>query len=201
MASGEMTYEPKTPYKPKDTITESVKATSITGFAGVAVSAIQNVLTKSSPGAWGFLTRTGGTVATFAGMGFAFQFSHCASANLREKDDSWNHVIGGFFAGAVLGLQTRRLPAVLGNGAAAGIVLGAFDYTGGVLSGYTKDPTVDEYERKENLRKNRRRPIQETVSELGEGRGIYGPGYAERRRERLQARYGVDVAAQTPSES
>jgi len=46
-----------------------------------------------------------------------------------------------------------------------------FDYTGGKFSGYTKDPLVDEYEQKEDIRKNRRRPIQETLEQLGEGRG------------------------------
>jgi len=48
-----------------------------------------------------------------------------------------------------------------------------FDYTGGQFSGYTKDPLVDEYEQKEDFRKNRRRPIQETLEQLGEGRGKY----------------------------
>ena len=86
-----------------------------------------------------------------------------------------------------------------------------FDYTGGKFSGYDKDPNVDEYERKENLRKNRRRPIQETLEQLGEGRGktnhcliqdfaltyviigIYGPGYRERRADRIKENYGIDV--------
>ena len=72
------------------------------------------------------------------------------------------------------------MPAVLGYGAGLAVLLGTFDYTGGVLTGYTKDPEVDEYERKELLRRNRRRPIQETVTELGEGRG---------RVSRLVARY------------
>jgi len=63
------------------------------------------------------------------------------------------------------------MPHVLGYGAMLAVVLGAFDYTGGVLSGYSRDPNEDEYERKEKLRKNRRRPIQETIDELGEGRG------------------------------
>lgn len=63
-------------------------------------------------------------------------------------------------------------PAVLGWGALTAIVLGAFDYTGGTLTGYKKDPEMDEFERKEYMRKNRRRPIQETIDELGEGRGI-----------------------------
>jgi hypothetical protein len=90
------------------------------------------------------------------------------------------------------------------------VVLGAFDYTGGALTGYKKDPEIDEFERKEQLRKNRRRPIEETIAELGEGRGlfylrclllsctncaagIYAPGYQERRRERLKAKYGIDI--------
>lgn len=68
-----------------------------------------------------------------------------------------------------------------------------FDFTGGKLSGYDKDPEVDEISHKEFLRKNRRRPIWETIQELGEGRGIYGPGYAERRRERIKQHYGIDV--------
>lgn len=40
------------------------------------------------------------------------------------------------------------------------------------MSGYDKDPAVDEFDRKEYLRKNRRRPIEQTISELGEGRGM-----------------------------
>lgn len=63
-------------------------------------------------------------------------------------------------------------PAVLGYGALAAVVLGAFDYTGGALTGYRKDPNVDEFDRKEYLRKNRRRPIEQTIEELGEGRGM-----------------------------
>lgn len=51
--------------------------------------------------------------------------------------------------------------------------MSAFDYTGGALSGYKKDKDVDEFDRKEYLRKNRRRPIEQTISELGEGRGRF----------------------------
>lgn len=51
-------------------------------------------------------------------------------------------------------------------------MLGAFDYTGGALTGYKKGSQVDEFERKEFLRKNRRVPMEQTVAELGEGRGM-----------------------------
>lgn len=65
----------------------------------------------------------------------------------------------------------RTFPAVAGYGAGLAVLLAAFDYTGGALSGYLRDPDVDEYARKQFLRKNRRRPIDETIDELGEGRG------------------------------
>ncbi|MCJ1372950.1 hypothetical protein MMC20_004176 [Loxospora ochrophaea] len=77
--------------------------------------------------------------------------------------------------------------------------MAAYDYTGGLMTGYDKDASVDEYERKQQLRKNRRRPIQETLDELGEGRGIYGPGYEERRRERIKQNYGIDVPTSSSS--
>lgn len=51
--------------------------------------------------------------------------------------------------------------------------MGAYDYGGGALTGYKKDKEVDEFERKEYLRKNRRRPIEQTISEIGEGRGKF----------------------------
>ena len=63
------------------------------------------------------------------------------------------------------------MPHVFGYGAMLAVLLGTFDYTGGVLSGFNQDEEVDEYERKQALRKNKRRPVQETISELGEGRG------------------------------
>jgi hypothetical protein len=53
-----------------------------------------------------------------------------------------------------------------------------------------------EVERREELKKVRRRPLSETLQQLGEGRGIYGPGYEERRRQRLLEKYGIDVKAE-----
>ena len=86
------------------------------------------------------------------------------------------------------------MPAVIGYGAGLSVILAAFSYTGGSLSGSGQDPNIDEYERKEALRANKRRPISETLQELGEGRGVYGPGYEERRRERIRQNYGIDVS-------
>lgn len=40
-------------------------------------------------------------------MGGTYEFVKFASANLREKNDSLNPAIGGFFSGAVLGLKCQ----------------------------------------------------------------------------------------------
>ncbi|KAL2045626.1 hypothetical protein N7G274_002054 [Stereocaulon virgatum] len=180
-------------YQPKDAVSETVKVSLIMGAAGLTVSAIQNALTKQNVSGWGVFTRSGGVIGLFVAVGASHAFTAAAAANLREKNDSWNPAIGGFCSGAVLGTAFRTFPAVLGYGAAMGVAQGVFDYTGGKFSGYDKDPKVDEYERKESLRKNRRRPIQEILDELGEGRGVFGPGYRERRADRIKERYGIDV--------
>lgn len=65
------------------------------------------------------------------------------------------------------------MPAVLGYGSGLAIIAFAFDYTHTSLSGQKNDPTVDEVDRKTFMRKNRRRPIEETIAELGEGRGNF----------------------------
>ncbi|KAL8975056.1 MAG: hypothetical protein Q9197_000719 [Variospora fuerteventurae] len=198
-------------YQPKDAVGAAARSTLILGGAGLFLSAVQNSLTRQNVTGWGVITRTGGTIGLFAAIGGTFEFARVAAANLREKEDAYNPAIGGFFAGGIVGFRSqyltaamvhhvadshlvRSFPAVIGYGAALATLQGVFEYTGGKLNGYEADTSVDQYERKEQLRRNRRRPIEETLQELGEGRGIYGPGYDERRRERIQKRYGVDVA-------
>lgn len=101
--------------------------------------------------------------------------------------------------------------------------LTAFEFTGGSLAGKGHGTEEDEFDRRERLRKNFRTPIEETVAQLGEGRGIHplrlcpsgtnspfhndvsakhnintgirGENYEERRRERLKENYGIDVPA------
>lgn len=66
------------------------------------------------------------------------------------------------------------MPRILGFGAIFSVVLTTFEYTGGSLRGAESRASYpDEYERKEFLRLNRRRPIEETIAQLGEGRGKF----------------------------
>lgn len=67
--------------------------------------------------------------------------------------------------------SVRTLPAVLGYGVALSTAMTAFEYTGGSLFGYQKDTSVDEFDRRTALRKAFQTPGEQTISELGEGRG------------------------------
>ncbi|KAF2267676.1 hypothetical protein CC78DRAFT_530755 [Lojkania enalia] len=163
---------------------------------GAIFAGAQNTLQKQNIGAKGIITRSGGIIALYAGVGAAYQFSRDSAANLRQKDDTYNEAIGGFIGGMVLGLARRSIPFMLGGGAAVSVVMATWNYTSGAAPRLFEEQSYeDEVERREALKKQRRRPIQETIDQLGEGRGIYAPGYAERRRERLLKKYGIDVGA------
>lgn len=43
-----------------------------------------------------------------AAMGASYAFASTVSANLRQKNDSWNSAIGGFLGGSMIGL-TRMI--------------------------------------------------------------------------------------------
>ena len=59
MASQHVTYHPK------DAVSAAVTATMVTASAGAIISGVQNALTKQNVGAFGILTKTGGTIAVF----------------------------------------------------------------------------------------------------------------------------------------
>ncbi|KAF3939256.1 hypothetical protein ABW19_dt0204220 [Dactylella cylindrospora] len=182
-------------YHPKDALGNATNAVMLTGGAGLVVSGVQNALARQNYGLFGLFTRSGSTIAMFAAMGGAYSFIRDASANLRETEDVWNTTIGGFVAGSLIGIRYAKIPAVLGFGAGLASLLASFEVGGGTLRGFYDSPKVDEVARKDQIRTTRRRPVEETLAEIGEGRGIFGPGYAERRRLLLKEKYGIDVPA------
>ena len=87
---------------------------------------------------------------------------------------SWNKATGLDSVSPSITRAGRNFPATVGYGAGAAIFLGFFEFTGATLQGLGLGPArEDDYGSKEWMRKNRRRPIQETLDELGEGRGEY----------------------------
>ena len=72
----------------------------------------------------------------------------------------------------MLRLRTERtLPSVMGNGLALAAIMGAINVTGGSFFREHFDPDADGYLTKEEKRKRFRRPVNEVINELGEGRG------------------------------
>lgn len=54
----------------------------------------------------------------------------CLSRSLRDNNDSWNAVIGGMAAGAVMGTVTKRIDLMTASAIGMGILMGVTDYAG-----------------------------------------------------------------------
>ncbi|KAF1843759.1 uncharacterized protein K460DRAFT_342272 [Cucurbitaria berberidis CBS 394.84] len=183
-------------YHPRDTLSNTANTTLQTTAFGAIIAGAQNTLRKQNVGAMGIITRSGGIIALYAAVGATYQFTLDSTSNLRQKDDCYSEAIAGFAAGCGVGIARRSLPFMLGAGAAFSAVLSAYRYTNGFKGGVDLQTDGDnEVERRDELKKMRRRPLSETIEQLGEGRGIYAPGYEERRRQRLLEKYGIDVKA------
>ena len=69
-------------------------------------------------------------------------------------------------------VAAKSIPTVLGFGTMLAVITATLDYTGGRIRG-GQDPNIDQYDLKESSRKTFRIPAEQTVAELGEGRGIF----------------------------
>ncbi|KAF7540221.1 hypothetical protein G7Z17_g12258 [Cylindrodendrum hubeiense] len=178
-------------FKPYDTLNDTAKAGLVGGASGLFIASIRNALSKRNVGALSVFTRGAPIIGLATAAPAAYVFFSRSSMNLREQDDAWSAALGGFMMGAVLGLPSRRMPVVVGLGSGIAVFQGMFYYLGGRFDTFKKED--DEFARKETLRRTTRLPVEQTVSEIGEGRGIRPPGFEERRAERLKENYGFEV--------
>ena len=72
------------------------------------------------------------------------------------------------------------MPSVLGNGLLLGVALAGAQYTGGAIFSHRPDPDEDKFAKKEEIRRRFRRPVNEMINEIGEGRGISPPESCQR---------------------
>lgn len=66
----------------------------------------------------------------FALVGSTFSAVDCFAETARNKQDSWNAVLGGMAAGLVMGSITRRVDYMTVTSLAMGLVMGGLDYSG-----------------------------------------------------------------------
>ncbi|KAF4979582.1 hypothetical protein FZEAL_4252 [Fusarium zealandicum] len=178
-------------FKPYDVLDDTAKAALTGAGGGLFISSVRNALSRTNVGVLSVFTRGAPVVGIATAAPAAYMFFSRTSMNLREQNDPWSAALGGFAAGAVLGLPTKRMPVVLALGASLGTIQGMFHYLGGRYDSFNRED--DTFERKEVVRRTTRLPIEQTISEIGEGRGIRPPGYDERRAERLKEKYGVEI--------
>ncbi|SPO05206.1 related to NADH-ubiquinone oxidoreductase 21.3 kDa subunit [Cephalotrichum gorgonifer] len=180
------------PYQAKDALKEGLKCGALGAGSGLFFAAMRTSLSHKNLGLLGVF-KFGQTIGiTTLALG-ALGFTHAAAANIREKDDAWNAAIAGGVGGSIAGLVSHQMPKVVGAGAGLAIVLGVFEYTGGRFDGYLNRREEDAFDRRQRMLTQRRRPLEETIADVGEGRGICPPGYEERRRERIKEKYGWDI--------
>lgn len=88
---------------------------------------------------------------------------------------SFSRILNAFWGEIFLCRKTnvivRRLPVCMALGALVGGVQGTFHLMGNRLDSFYHEE--DEFERKEKIRRTTRTPVEQTISELGEGRGAY----------------------------
>lgn len=78
------------------------------------------------------------------------------------------------------------MPSVLGNGLLLGVALAGAQYTGGAIFSHRPDPDEDKFAKKEEIRRRFRRPVNEMINEIGEGRGISPRSHASAFGGRMQ---------------
>ncbi len=71
----------------------------------------------------------------------------------------------------------RTVPSVLGNGVLLAVALAGAQYSGGAIFSQRSDPEEDAFVKKEEIRRRFRRPANEMINEIGEGRGMSLTGH------------------------
>lgn len=179
-------------FQPSDAVRQGALSGALGLGGGFLYASTQNALSRQNRGALGVFTKSGGVMLLCTAAPALFSFTEAAVGNLREKDDHWNTAIGAFTGGLLPGIKHRRLSVITGIGAFMGMTFGVLAYTGGRLSGWQTDQE-ELFETKRHMRDAKRFDMEQTVSVIGEGRGICPPGYEKRRVERLKQAYGVDI--------
>jgi len=123
-------------FEKKSAFEAGFKSGLTSSIVGLLFSAVRNSLEKHDRGAWGVLTRTGGTIGLVAGMGFLFSYTDQTLANIRGRDDDGlNGAAGGCAAGFLAGVRNRSLGAAFGGCMILGAAVGTFELAGKTVGG------------------------------------------------------------------
>jgi hypothetical protein len=169
-------------YVPVDTWASTRSAVGYASVFGLLTVATQNAVAKERLGPLGIITRSGGLWSMIVLVSGTYKLSSSVLSNLREKKDTLNEFYAGAIAGAVAGLPTKSLVKASGWSFAGGIIT-ALVYWSGSIVGQAKTSSYahrgvgaeNNFKPKSDVQKQefwdvlRRRPLSQTLEELGEG--------------------------------
>lgn len=166
-------------FSKRDTILDTCKSAGIGALFGLQLALVRNSLSPSRTATGGFRGHLG-TVGTLAIVGGAYTLGDAVSANLRERETPLNGAAGGALAGAVLGASMqgfgkRSIAKSVGGAFLLGLVVATFQWgfdRGHKLSveSVTSEatPITEEHPRQGFWELVQRRPLSQTIEELGD---------------------------------
>lgn len=162
-------------FNKRDTLFSSMKAGAVGAFFGLNVVLVKNSLGPSRS-LLGGLRGSMAPVATYALVGASYTFAEAVSANLRGEETPANAFAGGAAAGAVVGASMRgSLAKSLGGALILGTVAATYEW--GFDRGHKQSilgsdtvavPITEEHPRQGFWELVHRRPLSQTVEELGD---------------------------------
>ncbi|KAJ8102057.1 hypothetical protein POJ06DRAFT_248661 [Lipomyces tetrasporus] len=123
------------------------------------------------------LIRVGKESFFLGSVGCAYQFVEVAASNVREREDGWNNFCGGLAAGALIGVRAGTVTNTVFTSLLFGSILGLSRWAGGMFGSFSKEVEVDHSKsdgpQSDFWMVRDRVPLSETISKVGEGRGVF----------------------------
>lgn len=169
-------------YVPVDTWSATRSALGYASVFGLLTVATQNAVSKERVGPLGIFTRSGSLFGMIVLVSGSYKLSSSMLSNLREKKDTANEFYAGLIAGAFAGAPTRSLVKASGWSFFGGVVAALVYWSGSIVGqtstssyAYRGKGAENNFEPKSDIERQgfwdvmRRRPLSQTLEELGQG--------------------------------
>jgi len=166
-------------FSKRDTVLDACKGAGAGALFGLQLALLRNSLSPSRTVTGGFRGQLG-VVGVLALVGGAYTVGDAVSANIRERETPLNGATGGALAGAVLGASLkgfgkRSVAKSVGGAFILGLTVATFQWGfdrghNHSVSSVTSEPAplTEEHPRQGFWELVHRRPLSQTVEELGD---------------------------------
>ncbi|CDR46584.1 CYFA0S24e00518g1_1 [Cyberlindnera fabianii] len=171
-------------YKPINTWNSTKSAFYYSSVIGLLTAATRNSISKDKIGPLSIITRSGKLWATIVLTATGYKFASCSLANLREKKDTLNEFYSGAIAGGLASIFYKNMIKSVGFSFVGGCIAATVFWSGTMVGNAQKSSHTlrgkgpdnhfkarasSDVERQGFWDVARRRPLSQTLEELGEG--------------------------------